>query len=105
MCLPHGEDSVELRATQHRILAHAKPRKDSSESLWQVHVKSAAIRKGSEGRSVRARMVRVRVRVREQVSAPGPPQASVATRTGWDSASVQVREADRRRALGWARRR
>ena len=49
--------------------------------------------------------VRVRVRVREQVSAPGPPQASVATCTGWDSASVQVREADRRRALGWARRR
>ena len=68
-------------------------------------MKSAANLKGSEVRSVRARMVRVRVRVREQVSVPRVPQASMATCTGWDSASVQVREADRRRALGWARRR
>ena len=73
-------------------------------------MKSAATRKGSEGRLVRARMVRVRVRV--QVSVPGPlqvsvlvlPQASMATRTGWDSVSVQVQGVERRCALGWARR-
>ena len=67
-------------------------------------MKSAANRKGSEGRSVRARMVRVRVRVREKVSVPRPPQASMATCTGWDSANVQVHVVERRRALGWARR-
>ena len=66
-------------------------------------MKSAAVQKGSEVRSVRAR-VRVRVRVREQVSVPRPPQASMATCTGWDSASVQVQVVERRRALGWARR-
>ena len=67
-------------------------------------MKSAANLKGLEGRSVRARMVRVRVRVQVSVPVLVPPQASMATCTGWDSASVQVQGVERRRALGWARR-
>ena len=69
-----------------------------------MHVKSAANLKGLEVRSVRARMVRVRLRVREQVSVPRSPQASMATCTGWDSASVQVHAVEQEHALGWARR-
>ena len=62
-----------------------------------------------ESRSVRAVLrVQVQVRVQERASVsapvPVPPQASEMTRTGWDSASVQVRVAEGRRALGWARR-
>ena len=51
-------------------------------------------------------VLRVQVQVRVSVSAPVPvpPQASETTHTGWDSASVQVRVAEGRRALGWARR-
>ena len=56
-----------------------------------------------ESRSVRA-VLRVQVQERASVSAPVPPQASETTHTGWDSASVQVRVAEGRRALGWARR-
>ena len=50
-------------------------------------------------------LVRVRVRVREQASVPVSPQASVATHTGWESVSVQAREAGQGRALGEQRRR
>ena len=67
-------------------------------------MKSAAVQKGSEERSVRARVVRVRVWVRKQVSVPRPPQASMATCTGWDSASVQVHAVEQEHALGRARR-
>ena len=54
--------------------------------------------KRPESRSVRVWLqMRVQVQVQEQVSvlAPVPPHASEATRTGWDSASVQVRLAER----------
>ena len=61
------------------------------------------MRKSLEGRPARARMVRVRVPVRRQASALGLLQASMATRTGWDSASVQVHEVERGRAPGRAR--
>ena len=51
-------------------------------------------------------VLRVQVQVRVSVSAPVPvpPHASETTHTGWDGASVQVRVAEGRRALGWARR-
>jgi len=43
--------------------------------------------------------VQSQVRVQWQESAPErePPQVPVMTRTGWDSASVRVREAERQR--------
>ena len=58
-------------------------------------------------------LVRVRVRVWEQGPVPVSSQASVlllpqtpmATHTGWDSVSVQAREAGQGRALGGQRRR
>ena len=76
--------------------------------MRQGHVKSAVARKRLERRPVRARMVRVwvQVPVRRQVPAPGSLgllQSSTATRTGWDSASVQVHEMEKGRALGRAR--
>ena len=57
-------------------------------------------------RAVLRVQVQVRVQERASVSAPVPvpPQASETTHTGWDGASGQVREAERRRALGGARR-
>ena len=48
--------------------------------------------------------MRVQAQVRKSAPVPVPPQASETTHTGWDGASGQVREAERRRALGWARR-
>ena len=48
--------------------------------------------------------MQVQAQVRSSVPVPVPPQASETTHTGWDGASGQVREAERRRALGWARR-
>ena len=48
--------------------------------------------------------MRVQAQVPRSVPVPVPPQASETTHTGWDGASGQVREAERRRALGWARR-
>jgi len=48
--------------------------------------------------------MQVQAQVRRSVPVPVPPQASETTHTGWDGASGQVREAERRRALGGARR-
>ena len=48
--------------------------------------------------------MRVQAQERKSAPVPVPPQASETTHTGWDGASGQVREAERRRALGWARR-
>ena len=48
--------------------------------------------------------MQVQAQVSRSVPVPVPPQASETTHTGWDGASGQVREAERRRALGWARR-
>ena len=48
--------------------------------------------------------MRVQAQVRKSAPVPVPPQASETTHTGWDGASVQVRVAEGRRALGWARR-
>ena len=48
--------------------------------------------------------MRVQSQERKSAPVPVPPQASETTHTGWDGASGQVREAERRRALGGARR-
>ena len=54
---------------------------------------------------MRARLrMQVQAQVPRSVPVPVPPQASETTHTGWDGASGQVREAERRRALGGARR-